>query len=69
MSVIEKGGHDTPAGSRLTAAPRPSSIGNPASLGLFSFASTTFMLSLYNVSVRGTIDPTSLSAKFTISSI
>ncbi|KAF7368699.1 hypothetical protein MVEN_00194500 [Mycena venus] len=58
MSDIEKGDiHNGGAGSRLTGAPRPTSIGNPASLGLFSFASTTFILSFYNVQVRGIKDP------------
>ncbi|KAF8884716.1 FUN34 transmembrane protein [Mucidula mucida] len=37
--------------------PRPSNIGNPGSLGLFSFASTTFMLSMYNVNARGIHTP------------
>lgn len=30
-----------------------SRIANPGSLGLFSFASTTFILSMYNVQTRG----------------
>ncbi|TFK65957.1 hypothetical protein BDN72DRAFT_173356 [Pluteus cervinus] len=33
--------------------PSPSRIANPGSLGLFSFASTTLMLSLYNLQTRG----------------
>lgn len=33
-------------------APRPTRIANPGALGLFSFASTTFILSLYNVNAR-----------------
>ncbi|KAJ6590854.1 FUN34 transmembrane protein [Mycena sp. CBHHK59/15] len=57
MSDLEKGTYNAGAGSNLTAAPRPSSIANPASLGLFSFASTTFILSFYNVSVRGIHHP------------
>jgi len=57
MSDIEKGEFHQGAGSRLTAAPRPSGIANPASLGLFSFASTTFILSFYNVAVRGIHTP------------
>ncbi|KAJ6531398.1 Gpr1 family protein [Mycena vulgaris] len=57
MSDIEKGTHHTGAGSALTAAPRPSTIANPGALGLFSFASTTFILSFYNVSVRGITHP------------
>jgi hypothetical protein len=32
--------------------PRTVNIANPGCLGLFSFASTTFILSMYNVSVR-----------------
>jgi len=32
-------------------------IANPASLGLFSFASTTFILSLYNLQTRGIQTP------------
>jgi succinate-acetate transporter protein len=38
-------------------AHRPSSIGNPGALGLFSFASTTFMLSLYNLQTRSITHP------------
>jgi hypothetical protein len=38
-------------------APRPTKIANPASLGLFSFASTTFILSLYNVNARSISTP------------
>ncbi|PPQ88203.1 hypothetical protein CVT25_005168 [Psilocybe cyanescens] len=38
-------------------AVRPSRIGNPGALGLFSFASTTFMLSLYNLQTRGIHHP------------
>jgi len=40
-----------------TAATRPSRIGNPGALGLFSFASTTLMLSLYNVQARNIHHP------------
>jgi hypothetical protein len=36
---------------------RPSRIGNPGALGLFSFASTTFILSLINVQARGVATP------------
>jgi len=39
------------------AAHKPSRIGNPGALGLFSFASTTFILSLYNVGTRGVVVP------------
>ncbi|OJA10718.1 hypothetical protein AZE42_04271 [Rhizopogon vesiculosus] len=38
-------------------APRPTRIANPGALGLFSFASTTFILSLYNVGARGVTAP------------
>jgi succinate-acetate transporter protein len=38
-------------------APSRSKIGNPASLGLFSFASTTLILSLYNIGTRGITAP------------
>jgi len=42
-------------------APAPRSnatkIANPASLGLFSFASTTLILSLYNIGTRGIAHP------------
>jgi succinate-acetate transporter protein len=45
--------------SAPTAAytPRPSSVGNPGTLGLFSFASTTLILSLYNIQTRGITHP------------
>lgn len=33
--------------------PRPSNIANPGALGLFSFASTTLILSLYNAQAAG----------------
>jgi len=39
------------------AAAAPSRIANPGPLGLFSFASTTFILSLYNVQARGIAHP------------
>ncbi|KAF8638908.1 hypothetical protein AX17_001959 [Amanita inopinata Kibby_2008] len=38
-------------------AQRPSRLANPSTLGLFSFASTTFILSLYNVQARGITAP------------
>ncbi|KAJ7438120.1 Gpr1 family protein [Mycena galericulata] len=59
MSDIEKGAYQREggAGSALTGAPRPTGIANPAALGLFSFASTTFILSFYNVSIRGITAP------------
>jgi len=37
--------------------PRRTKLGNPGPLGLFSFASTTLILSLYNVHARGTLVP------------
>ncbi|GLB41324.1 putative GPR1/FUN34/yaaH family protein [Lyophyllum shimeji] len=39
------------------AAPSPSRLGNPGALGLFSFASTTLILSLYNIHTRGITHP------------
>jgi len=38
-------------------APRRTKLGNPGPLGLFSFASTTLILSLYNVHARGILVP------------
>ncbi|KAF8431905.1 Gpr1 family protein [Boletus edulis BED1] len=38
-------------------ASRPTKIANPGALGLFSFASTTFILSLYNVNARSIHTP------------
>ncbi|KAJ7615756.1 FUN34 transmembrane protein [Mycena polygramma] len=35
----------------------PSGIGNPGPMGLFAFASTTFILSMYNVQTRGVTAP------------
>ncbi|KAF8067001.1 Gpr1 family protein [Lyophyllum atratum] len=49
-------GH-TNAATTAAYTPRPSSIGNPGSLGLFSFASTTLILSLYNIQTRGITHP------------
>jgi len=43
--------------SKSYATRQPSRIGNPGALGLFSFASTTFILSLVNVSTRGVTTP------------
>jgi len=43
-------------GSSTLAGPRFRPIANPAPLGLFSFASTTLMLSLFNVNVKGVTD-------------
>jgi len=43
--------------SQAYATRQPSRIGNPGALGLFSFASTTFILSLINVQTRGVTTP------------
>jgi len=43
--------------SRAYGPRQPSRIANPGALGLFSFASTTFILSLYNVQTRGVKAP------------
>jgi len=43
--------------SRSYAVRQPSRIGNPGALGLFSFAGTTFLLSLINVQTRGVKEP------------
>jgi len=40
-----------------SARPAPLKIANPGPLGLFSFASTTMILSLYNVGARGIATP------------
>jgi hypothetical protein len=50
---------DIEKGSGLLGSPikRPSTIANPGALGLFSFASTTFILSLINVQARGVAVP------------
>ncbi|KAJ7241448.1 Gpr1 family protein [Mycena rebaudengoi] len=53
MSDIERGNGSDVWTAKLPATPRPSGIANPASLGLFSFASTTFILSFYNITIRG----------------
>jgi succinate-acetate transporter protein len=50
MSDIEKHAGNPDGAQPYT--PRPSSIANPGALGLFSFASTTFILSLFNLSTR-----------------
>ncbi|KAG9311197.1 putative ammonia transport outward protein 2 [Chiua virens] len=42
---------------QVNFAPRPTKIANPGALGLFSFASTTFILSLYNVNARNIHTP------------
>ncbi|KAI1783730.1 FUN34 transmembrane protein [Ganoderma leucocontextum] len=64
MSHLEK------ANPELTANPLPAAygvsqaqvqyyrkLGNPGPLGLFGFASTTFILSMYNVQARGILTP------------
>lgn len=60
--VLEKGSAvhiTTPqeAVGRSVAAAKPSSIANPGVLGLFSFASTTLILSLYNARARDIAHP------------
>lgn len=63
MSDIEKREQYTSEGvPTITTANRPTPkaarrLGNPGPLGLFSFASTTLILSLYNCSVRNISDP------------
>jgi succinate-acetate transporter protein len=57
MSDVEKGHSSVVNGGGNIYAPRPSRIGNPGALGLFSFASTTFILSMYNVQTRGIKEP------------
>lgn len=59
MSDIEKANstdqmHEKPMRPSARPATR---IANPGALGLFSFASTTFILSLYNVNARGIAVP------------
>ncbi len=60
MSDVEKGLSSNSNGvieanlpPNATIMPRPTRIANPGTLGLFSFASTTFILSMYNVQTRG----------------
>ncbi|SJL12505.1 related to FUN34-transmembrane protein involved in ammonia production [Armillaria ostoyae] len=60
MSDVEKGLSSSSNGiieanrpPNVTVIPRPTRIANPGTLGLFSFASTTFILSMYNVQTRG----------------
>jgi succinate-acetate transporter protein len=64
LDVLEKGAmhttnphinYSSPNG--YAAAPRPSKIANPGTLGLFSFASTTLILSLYNLGTRSITHP------------
>jgi len=56
---MEKGsvnGMNGPAGA-TNSVPRPSRVANPGTLGLFSFASTTLILSLFNAQTRGVHEP------------
>jgi len=57
----EKNGHDHVQQSDVEyqAAPprRKSRLAPPGAMGLFSFASTTFLLSMYNVNARGITSP------------
>ncbi|CAA7259419.1 unnamed protein product [Cyclocybe aegerita] len=53
---VEEAGSDRPT-SPVGPKAYPSRIANPAPAGIFSFASTTFMLSMYNVNVRGVHEP------------
>ncbi|KAG7440614.1 Gpr1 family protein [Guyanagaster necrorhizus] len=66
MSDIEKGVSSSSNGAgalqaspppHSTAVLRPTRIANAGTLGLFSFASTTFILSMYNVQTRGIKTP------------
>jgi len=54
MSTTEKG---TNGESVVMAKTYGSMIANPGPAGLFSFAATTFLLSLFNVSTRGIHTP------------
>jgi len=59
-SDLEKGGVEAtqPSHAHFQAyTPRPNNISNPGALGLFSFASTTFMLSIYNLHTRSISHP------------
>jgi succinate-acetate transporter protein len=56
MSDIEKANSSHQNYSKFNT-PASSRIANPGALGLFSFASTTFILSLYNVNARGVAVP------------
>jgi len=53
----ELGVKEPPSMIAPTARAYGSSIANPGPAGLFSFAATTFLLSLYNVGTRGVKDP------------
>ncbi|KAG1835399.1 Gpr1 family protein [Suillus subalutaceus] len=56
MSDVEKA-NSTHQNYAKAYGPPPTRIANPGALGLFSFASTTFILSLYNVNARGVVVP------------
>ncbi|KAG1814666.1 Gpr1 family protein [Suillus subaureus] len=56
MSDVEKANSTHQNYVKLNGPP-PTRIANPGALGLFSFASTTFILSLYNVNARGVVVP------------
>lgn len=51
------GNNNTMGNSGAANTSRVSRIGNPGALGLFSFASTIFIWSLYNVNTRGVNTP------------
>jgi hypothetical protein len=60
MTDVEKNQGSLYAGqynNGTVSTPRPHRVANPGTLGLFSFASTTFILSMYNVQARGVKDP------------
>jgi len=60
MTDVEKNQGSLYAGqynNGTVPTPRPHRVANPGTLGLFSFASTTFILSMYNVQARGVKDP------------
>jgi len=48
---------DVGRGDPVSYTPRPSRIANPGPAGLFSFASTTFILNMFNVNTRGVHTP------------
>ncbi|KAI0757792.1 FUN34 transmembrane protein [Daedaleopsis nitida] len=50
-------GQPPPAGYGLGQTQYYRKLGNPGPLGLFGFASTTFILSMYNVQARGVTHP------------
>jgi succinate-acetate transporter protein len=55
---VEKGNiHHYGSPYLAAASPQRPKLANPAALGLFSFASSTFILSLYNVNARGIETP------------